>query len=125
MNSASCDLLIIGAGPAGLAAARAASGRGLSLMLLDDNPLPGGQIWRARVGQVAAEVGSLPADVTLLSGTRVAAVLGPRQLLLEDASGSRTLAFETLILCTGARELLLPFPGWTLPSAASTQVSGL
>lgn len=115
MNSASCDLLIIGAGPAGLAAARAASGRGLNLVLLDDNPLPGGQIWRARVGQVAAEVGSLPADATLLSGTRVAAVLGPRQLLLEDASGSRTLAFETLILCTGARELLLPFPGWTLP----------
>ena len=115
MNSASCDLLVIGAGPAGLAAARAASGRGLNLVLLDDNPLPGGQIWRARVGQVAAEVGSLPADVTLLSGTRVAAVLGPRQLLLEDASGSRTLAFETLILCIGARELLLPFPGWTLP----------
>ncbi|ALZ86710.1 FAD/NAD(P)-binding oxidoreductase [Pseudomonas oryzihabitans] len=115
MNSARCDLLVIGAGPAGLAAARAASGRGLNLVLLDDNPLPGGQIWRARVGQVAAEVGSLPADVTLLSGTRVAAVLGPRQLLLEDASGSRTLAFDTLILCTGARELLLPFPGWTLP----------
>lgn len=123
MNSASCDLLIIGAGPAGLAAARAASGRGLNLVLLDDNPLPGGQIWRARVGQVAAEVGSLPADVTLLSGTRVAAVLGPRQLLLEDASGSRTLAFETLILCTGARELLLPFPGWTLPGV--TGVGGL
>jgi NADPH-dependent 2,4-dienoyl-CoA reductase/sulfur reductase-like enzyme len=115
MNTASCDLLIIGAGPAGLAAAHAASGRGLNLVLLDDNPLPGGQIWRAKVGQVATEVGSLPADVTLLSGTRVVAVLGPRQLLLEDACGSRTLAFETLILCTGARELLLPFPGWTLP----------
>lgn len=110
-----CDLLIIGAGPAGLAAARAASGRGLQLVLLDDNPLPGGQIWRARAGQVAAEVGLLPADVTLLSGTRVAAVLGPRELLLEDAGGSRTLTFDTLILCTGARELLLPFPGWTLP----------
>ncbi|KTT32368.1 NAD(P)/FAD-dependent oxidoreductase [Pseudomonas rhizoryzae] len=115
MSTTHCDLLIVGAGPAGLAAARAASGRDLNLMVLDDNPLPGGQIWRARVGQVAAEVGRLPADVTLLSGTRVAAVLGPRQLLLEDASGSRTLTFDTLILCTGARELLLPFPGWTLP----------
>ncbi|WP_145008167.1 NAD(P)/FAD-dependent oxidoreductase [Pseudomonas oryzihabitans] len=110
-----CDLLIVGAGPAGLAAARAASGRGLTLVLLDDNPLPGGQIWRARAGQVAAEVGQLPADVTLLTQTRVAAVLGTRQLLLEEASGSRTLSFDTLILCTGARELLLPFPGWTLP----------
>lgn len=110
-----CDLLIVGAGPAGLAAARAASGRGLTLVLLDDNALPGGQIWRARAGQVAAEVGQLPADVTLLTQTRVAAVLGPRQLLLEEASGSRTLSFDTLIVCTGARELLLPFPGWTLP----------
>jgi len=115
MNATRCDLLIIGAGPAGLAAARAASGRGLSLVLLDDNPLPGGQIWRARAGQVAAEVGQLPADVTLLTQTRVAAVLGSNQLLLEDAHGSRTLDFHTLILCTGARELLLPFPGWTLP----------
>ncbi|WP_273805564.1 MULTISPECIES: NAD(P)/FAD-dependent oxidoreductase [unclassified Pseudomonas] len=115
MNTTRCDLLIIGAGPAGLAAARAASGRGLNLMLLDDNPLPGGQIWRARAGQVAAEVGQLPADVTLLAQTRVAAVLGSHQLLLEDAHGSRTLNFDTLILCTGARELLLPFPGWTLP----------
>lgn len=115
MNATRCDLLIIGGGPAGLAAARAASGRGLNLVLLDDNPLPGGQIWRARAGQVAAEVGQLPADVTLLTQTRVAAVLGSHQLLLEDAHGSRTLNFDTLILCTGARELLLPFPGWTLP----------
>lgn len=115
MNATRCDLLIIGGGPAGLAAARAASGRGLNLVLLDDNPLPGGQIWRARAGQVAAEVGQLPADVTLLTQTRVAAVLGSHQLLLEDAHGSRTLDFHTLILCTGARELLLPFPGWTLP----------
>ncbi|WP_295516444.1 FAD/NAD(P)-binding oxidoreductase [uncultured Pseudomonas sp.] len=115
MTLTHCDLLIVGAGPAGLAAARAASGQGLKLVLLDDNPLPGGQIWRARAGQVAAEVGQLPADVTLLTQTRVAAVLGPRQLLLEDATVSRTLSFDKLILCTGARELLLPFPGWTLP----------
>ena len=115
MTATHCDLLIVGAGPAGLAAARAASGRGLNLVLLDDNPLPGGQIWRARAGQIAAEVGQLPADVTLLTQTRVAAVLGAHQLLLEDASGSRPLTFDTLILCTGARELLLPFPGWTLP----------
>ena len=40
------DLLIIGAGPAGMAAALAAAPRGLSIALLDDNPLPGGQIWR-------------------------------------------------------------------------------
>ena len=40
------DLLIIGAGPAGMAAALAAAPSGARIVLLDDNPLPGGQIWR-------------------------------------------------------------------------------
>ena len=41
-----CDLLIIGAGPAGMAAALAAAPRGLAITLVDDNIHPGGQIWR-------------------------------------------------------------------------------
>ncbi|MGO4815708.1 FAD-dependent oxidoreductase, partial [Cupriavidus sp. 2MCAB6] len=40
------DVLIVGAGPAGMAAARAAAGSGCSVALIDDNPAPGGQIWR-------------------------------------------------------------------------------
>ena len=40
------DLLIIGAGPAGMAAALAAAPSGARIVMLDDNPLPGGQIWR-------------------------------------------------------------------------------
>ncbi|EPL03331.1 FAD-dependent oxidoreductase, partial [Pseudomonas sp. CF161] len=41
-----CDILIVGSGPAGLAAAQAASRSGASLVVIDDNPRPGGQIWR-------------------------------------------------------------------------------
>lgn len=41
------DVVVIGAGPAGLAATATASAAGLSTLLLDENPGPGGQVWRA------------------------------------------------------------------------------
>ena len=47
MNSAErCDLLIVGAGPAGMAAALAAAPTGMAITIVDDNIHPGGQIWR-------------------------------------------------------------------------------
>lgn len=42
-----CDLLVVGAGPAGLAAATEAAALGLSTVLIDEQPAPGGQIYRA------------------------------------------------------------------------------
>ena len=42
-----CALLIVGAGPAGLSAALAAAPAGRSIVVLDDNPAPGGQVWRS------------------------------------------------------------------------------
>lgn len=116
------DLLIIGAGPAGMAAALAAAPSAARIVLLDDNPLPGGQIWRD--GPQA----SLPNQARRLRekleawtnihrhcGTRVIACAGPKQLLVEDPDRGWLISYDKLILCTGARELLLPFPGWTLP----------
>ena len=43
----SYDVVVIGAGPAGLAAAAIAAEAGLSTLLLDENAGPGGQVWRA------------------------------------------------------------------------------
>ncbi len=116
------DILIIGAGPAGIHAALAAAPSGLRIVLLDDNPLPGGQIWRD--GPQA----SLPtqatrlrerlqacANVQIQSSTRVIARPAPHQLLVENDERGWIIGYAKLILCTGARELLLPFPGWTLP----------
>ena len=46
MQTLRCDILILGCGPAGLAAALAAASCGKQVVILDDNPRPGGQIWR-------------------------------------------------------------------------------
>ena len=113
-------LVIVGAGPAGLAAARAASAAGVDVVLLDAAPQPGGQIWRARQGVAAAPVaralaGLARAGVRVLGGTRVTLALPGRALLIAGPDGARRLHWERLILATGARERLLPFPGWTLP----------
>ena len=116
------DLLIIGAGPAGMAAALAAAPSGARIVMLDDNPLAGGQIWRdgpqaslpARARQLRERLQS-HANIRHHSGTRVIANSGTKQLLVEDDDRGWLISYEKLILCTGARELLLPFPGWTLP----------
>ncbi|CAH0277063.1 NAD(P)/FAD-dependent oxidoreductase [Pseudomonas mediterranea] len=116
------DLLIIGAGPAGMAAALAASGRGAQIVLLDDNPLPGGQIWRdgpqASLPTAARRLREQLqgcANVRCHAGTRVIACAADKTLLVENAERGWQITYQRLILCTGARELLLPFPGWTLP----------
>ncbi|CAN7560151.1 NAD(P)/FAD-dependent oxidoreductase [Pseudomonas sp. LjRoot277] len=116
------DLLIIGAGPAGMAAALAAAPSGARIVLLDDNPLPGGQIWRdgpqAKLPNPARQMRErleACSNIHHHSGTRVIACAGAKQLLVEDADRGWVIGYDKLILCTGARELLLPFPGWTLP----------
>lgn len=116
------DVLVIGAGPAGMAAALAAAKGTARVGIIDDNPAPGGQIWRdgvnARLPRRATEqraaVSASPA-IRAFSATRVIALEGPDELLLEDPERGFLLRYRHLILCTGARELLLPFPGWTLP----------
>ncbi len=123
-----CDILIVGAGPAGMAAALAAAPSGAAITLVDDNPAAGGQIWRDGPGATLPplarehrEALARHANIRLLCGTRVVG-LGERPradhapaLLLEDAGRGWTQHSHRIILCNGARELLLPFPGWTLP----------
>jgi len=115
-------LLIIGAGPAGLSAALAAAKAGWQITVVDDNPATGGQIWRSGPGAAPSSPAqrlraalAACSDVRLVCSTRVVAAQGTNALLLEDAQQAWTQTFDALILCTGARELLLPFPGWTLP----------
>src|SRR4051794_15946062 len=105
----SYDVVVVGAGPAGLAAARRAAECGARVAMIDDNPAPGGQIWR---GQSPA----LPA-VKTICGARVVAA-SPVSLRLETFDSVIDLAYTALIFATGARERFLPFPGWTLPHVA-------
>ncbi|MFL6656681.1 MAG: FAD/NAD(P)-binding oxidoreductase, partial [Massilia sp.] len=118
----SLPIVILGAGPAGLAAAEAASADGQPVLLVDENPEAGGQIWRGgpsrwhdqRAEKLWKALLARP-HVKVLCGARVVAAAAPGTLLLETDAGARSVAWERVILCTGARELLLPFPGWTLP----------
>jgi len=116
------EVCIIGGGPAGLAAAAAAVQRSARVVLIDDNPHPGGQIWRAeargvRHVEVQSRLARIPADrLTILGQTSVVAAPTTGELLVETPAGSRMIGYERLIIATGARERFLPFPGWTLPN---------
>ena len=103
-------IIIIGAGPAGIAAALKLRELNQPFTILDDNPTAGGQIWRGD----QARTNLLGPD--LRTTTRVISI-DPKAhtVLLEDAEGSYQLPWTKLILATGSRELFLPFPGWTLP----------
>jgi NADPH-dependent 2,4-dienoyl-CoA reductase/sulfur reductase-like enzyme len=122
MSSISTEILIVGAGPAGLAAAAAASPFA-NVTLVDDNPFVGGQIWRAERGKnKSAHIKNFlkavdRGRVTLLNNTQVYGFNKGRSLFAETNDTSVEIEFEKLILATGARERFLPFPGWTLPNA--------
>lgn len=117
----SFDVAVIGAGPAGIAAAVTAAESGVSVVLMDDNPAPGGQIWRGGASgshhsKAARWLERLSrSSVTVIAGTRIFHAHSGR-LEAESDDSLWQIHYGKLILTTGARELFLPFPGWTLPN---------
>ncbi|WP_336214021.1 FAD/NAD(P)-binding oxidoreductase [Enterobacter sp. P82] len=122
MRTFECEILVLGAGPAGLSAALAAARCGKSVMVLDDNPRPGGQIWRdgpqvslpSRALRLRQAVAEQP-GITLLNGARLIARPESHCVVFETADSCGEIRWQRLIICSGARELSLPFSGWTLP----------
>lgn len=114
------DILIVGAGPAGIAAAVSASASGKRVGIVDDNPAPGGQIWRSGTSLPAQARKCLArldvAPVVRLQGWRVIDHPNRGTVRAERNQDCRDLCYEKIILATGARERFLPFPGWTLPN---------
>jgi NADPH-dependent 2,4-dienoyl-CoA reductase/sulfur reductase-like enzyme len=116
------DVLVIGGGPAGIAAAVRAAEYGVRVGLVDDNPSFGGQIWRGEFesghDKNAVRWSHLlrGPEVTRLCGTRVFHQPEAGVLLAEGSDSVRELRYQNLVLATGARERFLPFPGWTLPN---------
>jgi NADPH-dependent 2,4-dienoyl-CoA reductase/sulfur reductase-like enzyme len=115
------DVLVVGGGPAGLAAASSAAEHGVRVGLIDDNPSLGGQIWRRSISGAYPEAESWirklrSAKVEILCGARVFDHLSPDVLHAEMQNELLELRYHKLVLATGARERFLAFPGWTLPN---------
>jgi len=121
VETSTFDVLIIGAGPAGIAAALSASTNGVKVGLIDENAVPGGQIYRSSGGQPHPEVRGQVLElaskgVSLFSGTTIVDAPEPGVLVGMTADGTQRFEAKQIILAVGARELFIPFPGWTLPN---------
>src|SRR5690606_25633719 len=124
--------------PAGIAAASRAAEAGRDVVVLDAAPRPGGQIWRHRrreelpararawlerfdrsgarlIAGVQVVDAWTAADAWAAAGSRGAAPAGARRVAEVDGERLEEAA-DRVILATGARELFLPCPGWTLPN---------
>jgi len=128
--ASSYELVVIGGGPAGLAAAALAARAGVSTVLFDENPGVGGQIYRAItstpvkdraiLGQDYWE-GAALADEAKASGALIvngATVWSlDRQRLVGVSIGGKARVIEAgrVIIATGSQERPFPIPGWTLP----------
>ena len=117
---AAFDLLVVGAGPGGLAAATMAAEAGMRVCLVDDNPSAGGQIWRRSVAQEDVKAArwlrrAENAGVETRFGWRAVAAPASGVLRIEQSGQFSDIIYSSLVLATGARELFLPFSGWTLP----------
>ena len=129
------DVLIVGAGPAGLAAAVTLVEAGVAVTLVEDNLQAGGQYFRQlpaafevsptaavvrdqRRALAALEVLRHPL-VTFMPETTVWGVDGERVFAYSSAGTGGRLRAHTVILATGAYDQPQPFPGWTMPGVVS------
>jgi NADPH-dependent 2,4-dienoyl-CoA reductase/sulfur reductase-like enzyme len=116
------EVLVVGAGPAGIAAAVCAAECGKRVALVDDNFKPGGQIWRGTSeARARSEEGKWrdrlqAAQIATFFGYRIVEQLESEAVIAESIGDSLELRYDQLILATGARERFLPFDGWTLPN---------
>ncbi|HEY4321577.1 MAG TPA: FAD/NAD(P)-binding oxidoreductase [Gemmatimonadales bacterium] len=114
-----CDVVVVGAGPAGLAAAAAASGAGRRVIVLDQGIRPGGQIWRHRdrsaLPTAAHHLMNEAKRSVIIPGARVIDGRSPHDLLVDVGGVAHRVRATALVIATGARERFVPFPGWTLP----------
>ena len=128
------DILVIGAGPAGLSAALAARQSGAAVIILDERPQSGGQYYKPIA---PSHIASTPPDKQYVSGT--ALLEATQNAGVEIIQGStvwgafavdevlalvdgKSIVFRPrrLILATGAYERAMPIPGWTLPGVMTT-----
>lgn len=143
------DLAVVGAGPAGLAAAQEASRHGLRVIVVDEQPHVGGQIFRRPpaglttrphrwptgypwgeqlVAAAEADAAAPSPSITWRPSTTALGVLhdddGPMRLVVSGptsagATGIQHVRMRRLLVATGAFDLPVALPGWTLPGVVA------
>ncbi len=115
-------IVVVGAGPAGIAAACRAAESGAMVTLLDGEPYPGGGIWRHSIDCSVPRKAKRwfnrldKVGVSLRTSETVVDITGCSVQVQKEQGGLDSIVFDKLILATGAHELFLPFPGWILPN---------
>ncbi len=143
-ETSNVDVLVIGAGPAGLAAAATAAECELSVLLIDEQTHPGGQIYR----RISPALQGVPPDgkvggadripglhrkrgdalirrfrtstAAYAPGTAVWRIDDDGTVACRDDRGAWTATARRIIIATGAMERPTPLPGWTLPGVMGT-----
>lgn len=139
------DVVIIGAGPAGLAASIEASKAGAKVLLIDENNKPGGQLFKQihkffgsrehKAGTRGINIGTEllkdteELDIDVMLNTEVCGLTGDKKLwIIENKEKSREIQADNIIVATGAFENSVQFEGWELPGvmgagAAQTMIN--
>src|SRR5690625_879729 len=124
------DVVIIGAGPAGLSAAIQCREHNLNVVVLDEFPKAGGRLlgqlheepngeWWNGIEQsqtLIDQINELHIDLLLLHSVHH---IEPKEdeFIVHTTNGS--ISTETVLVATGAAESAAPIPGWTLPGVMS------
>jgi thioredoxin reductase len=130
MIKSSCQLLVVGAGPAGIAAAQAAARAGVEVTVVDEQAQPGGQIYRNVDASPLPDINLLGKDyvfgqqlvqafrdahIDYFPGHAVWYLDQSREVGVVAAGVHRRLRAERIVIACGAQERPMPFPGWDLP----------
>jgi thioredoxin reductase len=125
------DVLVIGGGPAGLAAGAVVADAGLSVAVVDERVTLGGQIYKqfgpgfevrdaAHLGRDYLRGRALIEAIErsaaqLLLRTSAVAISGDEIMLVEEGARARPVTARRILLAPGAHDRPVVFPGWTLP----------
>lgn len=125
------ELIVVGAGPAGLSAAIEAAKCGVKVTVFDENARPGGQLFKQihkffgskehkakirgfRIGEeLLAEAEKAGVEVVL--NATVIGLYPEKEVLVQFGDEVRHYKGDAILVATGAAENMVNFPGWTLP----------
>lgn len=125
------DLIIVGAGPAGLSAAIEAAKKGMNVVVFDENEKPGGQLFKQihkffgskehkakirgfKIGQELLKEAA-DAGVEVVLNATVAGLYPEKEVLVRIGDEMCHFKGDAVIIATGASENMVTFDGWTLP----------